>query len=120
MPGREENSFRKPFSGRSGQELNERLLPLANLSRKDVYFTNTVKCWFPDGLDYNKKADREIIETCARHHLPAEFAQVKPDAAPHVPHVAVAARPAVILAHQTPYLRVRVKPSLYSRFAALL
>jgi uracil-DNA glycosylase len=43
-PGRTENKMRKPFTGASGQFLNE-LLASVGLRREQVFITNTVKIW---------------------------------------------------------------------------
>ena len=43
-PGREEDLCGKPFQGDAGKRLENELLTLAELSRSEVYITNTCKC----------------------------------------------------------------------------
>ncbi len=64
----------RPFTGKSGQELNENYLYLAGLTRDDIYFCNTVRC----GSDGNRPAGKQETEACARHFLPYELDAVKP------------------------------------------
>lgn len=58
-PGRQEDEEGKPFVGRAGEVLNE-LLESVDLSRKEVYITNVVKCRPPDNRDPRKNEK----ETC--------------------------------------------------------
>lgn len=74
-PGLNENRYGRVFIGKTGEELNETYLPLANLRRSDVRITNAVRCW----ADNNRTpTDKEIL-ACSRHHLPSELAATKPD-----------------------------------------
>lgn len=71
-PGKEENSRGRCFIGMTGREFNEHYLPLAGLSREDVYVSNAVKC-------YGKKAPSpELTRSCSEHHLREEIARVRP------------------------------------------
>ena len=45
-PGQNEDQQGRPFVGRAGEFLND-LLPLANLSRDEVFITNMLKCQAP-------------------------------------------------------------------------
>ena len=49
-PGYYEDQSGKPFVGRAGQLL-DKLLESINLSRKDVYITNLLKCRPPNNTD---------------------------------------------------------------------
>jgi len=63
-----------PFVGPSGREWNETYLPLAGLSRPEVYATNTVKCYAKgDRTPGNKE-----IQGCAPYWLPQELSKVSP------------------------------------------
>lgn len=74
-PGPDENRDGIPFVGKSGQEQNENYLPLAGLSRDDVYVTNAVKCY----ADQNRKPSATEIMECSRHHLIHELNAIKPE-----------------------------------------
>ena len=71
-PGAAEDKVGKPFVGRSGKLLDE-LLSHINLTREDVYITNTVKCRPPN----NRNPTTEEIKACTPH-LDREIAQIKP------------------------------------------
>lgn len=64
----------RPFTGKSGQELNENYLYLAGLSREDIYLCNTVRC----GAEGNRTPNKTEIAACARHFLPYELDAVRP------------------------------------------
>ena len=71
-PGKNEDLQGIPFIGRAGKLLDE-LLSHINLTRKDVYTTNTVKCRPPN----NRNPTTEEIKACTPH-LDREIAQIKP------------------------------------------
>jgi uracil-DNA glycosylase family 4 len=73
-PGQNENKYGKVFIGKTGEELNETYLPLANLHRSDVRICNAVLCW----AEQNRTpTDKEVLE-CSRHHLPREIEHTRP------------------------------------------
>ena len=80
-PGANEDIRGVPFIGRSGDLLNAALLA-ANLSRKEVYVTNTVKCRpvlvnpLTDSYENRPPKPREI-EACSVW-LDLEFARIEP------------------------------------------
>lgn len=75
-PGQDEIRQGLPFVGRTGHELNNQYLPLANLGRGDVYCSNATRCAFAHGTrNPNHKEGR----TCARHHLIHELLEYEPD-----------------------------------------
>ena len=61
-PGRNEDEQGRPFVGAAGKLLDE-LLPMAGLSRDDVYITNILKCRPPD----NRDPLPEEVSACAQH-----------------------------------------------------
>lgn len=65
----------RPFTGKSGRELNENYLLLAGLTRDEVYMTNTCKCWHPK----NQTPGAPLIEACSRSFLPYELDAVRPN-----------------------------------------
>lgn len=71
-PGRSEDFRGRPFVGRAGQILTE-ALEKADVSRKDVYITNTVKCRPPK----NRNPHKIERESC-RDYLDAEIRILKP------------------------------------------
>lgn len=74
-PGTEEERYgSRPFSGRTGKELNENYLYLAGLQRNDIYFANTVRC----ADDVTKTPGNPLIESCSRTFMPYELDAVKP------------------------------------------
>jgi len=50
-PGAKEDQLGEPFVGASGKFLNNQLLPIANLTRQNIYLTNIVKCRPPQNRD---------------------------------------------------------------------
>ncbi len=64
----------RPFTGKSGQELNENYLYLAGLSRDDIYLCNTVRC----GAEGNRTPNKSEATACARHFLPYELDAIRP------------------------------------------
>lgn len=73
-PAKDEVRFRTPFKGRAGREFNDLYLPLAGLSRPEVYVTNASKCAMPKWNNPTK----EHAQTCADYHLHYELRQVNP------------------------------------------
>lgn len=81
-PGREENAKKCVFIGKTGRELDEHYLPLAGLRRENVIITNTIRCYGGEGnkdkYDLNKQAHRDLLLSCADHHLYPHIERVKP------------------------------------------
>ena len=74
-PGQDEyKRSGRPFTGKSGQELNENYLLLAGLTRDDIYLCNTVRCGDPA----NRTPGKRETEACARHFLPYELDAIRP------------------------------------------
>lgn len=61
-PGADEDIYGKPFCGRGGKLLDKILLN-NNLSRKNFYVTNIVKCRPPN----NRKPKKEEIQSCSKY-----------------------------------------------------
>ena len=76
-PGKEENSRGRPFIGQTGRECNEHYLPIAGLSRDNVRFTNSVKCYSVD--DVGKDAFKKRLKSCSSFHLAREIEYQKPE-----------------------------------------
>jgi DNA polymerase len=75
-PGRQENNFRKPAVGKTGDELDGLYFPLAGLQREDAFVTNTFKCHWADAGD---TPPQEVITSCAEFHLRREIEDIKPE-----------------------------------------
>jgi uracil-DNA glycosylase family 4 len=73
-PARREVQYGYPFAGDSGDELDLHYLPLAHLSRPNVYCTNASKCARP-GFVNPTKAE---AAACAERHLGTELRLVQP------------------------------------------
>lgn len=73
-PGRVEHAKGIPFCGDSGRELDRLYLPLAGLSRPEVYVSNVCKCF--QGGD-NPTDDQALA--CSRRHIMREIREVQPD-----------------------------------------
>jgi len=80
-PGPEEDKgykfldwLRVPWIGKSGEELTLQYLPMAGLSRPEVYCTNALKCYIS-----NLEAGDARVAACALAHLEAEIRQVQPE-----------------------------------------
>jgi len=71
-PGADEDAQGKPFVGRAGQLLT-RMLESVQLSRDEVYITNTVKCRPPG----NRNPEADELEACAPV-LAAQLAVIRP------------------------------------------
>ena len=74
-PGYNENKQGRVLVGKTGQELDETYLPLADLRRRDVRCANVVSCW----ADNNKTPTAKDVLSCAAHHVPQEIAETKPE-----------------------------------------
>src|SRR5262245_8572344 len=70
-PGKDENKHGIPFVGKTGTELSEQYLPLADLDRSQLRVTNAVKCLPPGNgkLDPTDLKDAALIKCCAETHL---------------------------------------------------
>jgi len=71
-PGKEEVNKKLPLIGPSGKNLNA-LLGLAGLKRKEIYITNTVKCFTPQ----NRAPFPAEIKAC-KDFLKRELEAIKP------------------------------------------
>ena len=63
-PGKDEDACGLPFQGDSGQRLNNILLPLAGLTRKDVYVTNVCKCRPTNENDKDRPPNKSERDNC--------------------------------------------------------
>lgn len=72
-PGKNEDLQGRPFVGAAGKLLDE-LLPLAGLTRTEVYITNILKCRPPE----NRDPLPEEIAACA-HHLDIQIRHLRPE-----------------------------------------
>ena len=72
-PNKEEDKAILPFVGESG-ELLTKMLSAINISRKEVFITNIVKCRPP----FNRDPQPEEIKTCS-NYLDRQLALLKPD-----------------------------------------
>lgn len=80
-PGRDENTKLQVFIGKTGEEVNGHYLPLAGLRRTECYFTNAIKCLPTSAggkLDLKRWQDRDLLGSCAEHHLYQEMADLNP------------------------------------------
>ena len=71
-PGEHEDRQGRPFVGRAGNFLDE-LLPMAGLSREEVFITNMIKCRAPN----NRNPEAEELEACSKH-LERQIKQIQP------------------------------------------
>lgn len=80
-PGVQEEKSKKPFVGKTGREVNEGYLPLAGLRRDKIRITNAIQC-LPDTpkhkLDLKKQAHKDLLLSCAEHHLYPELEESRP------------------------------------------
>ena len=80
-PGRDEDKRREPFVGKTGREVNDHYMPLAGIRRPNVRVTNAIQC-LPDTpkhkLDLNKQAHKDLLQSCAEHHLYPELERSNP------------------------------------------
>lgn len=72
-PGKDEDLMGEPFVGRAGKLLDEILFSM-NLTRNNVYITNTVKCRPPQ----NRNPFLEEIESCS-DYLNQQIQNIKPN-----------------------------------------
>lgn len=71
-PGEHEDRQGKPFMGQAGRFLDE-LLPMAGLTREEVFITNMIKCRAPN----NRDPHPDEIAACDQH-LEIQIAQLRP------------------------------------------
>ncbi len=64
----------RPFTGKSGRELNENYLQLAGLDRDDVFISNSVKCFHPK----NQTPAPSLTKCCANKFIERELEEVRP------------------------------------------
>lgn len=73
--------MKRPFVGKTGNEVNNHYLPLAGVRRNYVRFTNAIAC-LPDRtggkLKMDQEKDRQLVEYCANHHLYPEIERMQP------------------------------------------
>lgn len=72
-PGSNEDKQGLPFVGDAGKFLDE-MLASVDLSRKDIFITNVVKCRPP----HNRDPLEEEVGTCTRNYLFAQINLIKP------------------------------------------
>ena len=72
-PGGQEERFKRPFVGDTGQLLDEEFIPILGLKRSEVYVTNAVRCRPPE----NRTPTTDEIE-CCKQHVFAEIFKVQP------------------------------------------
>ena len=77
-PARDEMRRRYPFAGKSGHELNDRLLRSAHLFRPEVRITNSTCCPFPLYADKLRNPTHEEASVCASWHLGEELTTTNP------------------------------------------
>lgn len=76
-PGRQEDTTGKPFVGKAGKTL-DRLLASINLSRQDVYITNTVKCRASNEEGKDRAPAGDELMAC-RSFLKQQLMLVRPE-----------------------------------------
>jgi len=81
-PGENEDREGKMFIGPSGKVLDE-LLSLANISRKEIYMTNLVKCMLPK----YRKPKQDEIQICSKY-LDKEIELINPETLAPLGHYA--------------------------------
>ncbi|AGK60999.1 uracil-DNA glycosylase, family 4 [Archaeoglobus sulfaticallidus PM70-1] len=74
-PGREEDIHGRPFVGNAGKLLTEMISRKLNLSRKDVFITNILKCRPPN----NRDPLEEEIKAC-KPYLIRQLKSIRPKA----------------------------------------
>jgi DNA polymerase len=72
-PGEEEDLQGKPFVGRAGRYLNQKITEVMGLRREEVYITNVCKCRPPE----NRKPNSQEIRSCFPY-LKKEIEIIKP------------------------------------------
>jgi len=73
-PGKEEDESGHPFVGAAGRFLNK-VLEGTEISREDLFITNTVKCRPPQ----NRTPRKLEIETCTSNYLNHQIALINPE-----------------------------------------
>lgn len=73
-PGKEEDESGHPFVGAAGRFLNK-VLEGTEISREDLFITNTVKCRPPQ----NRTPRKLEIETCTSNYLDHQIALINPE-----------------------------------------
>lgn len=71
----------RPFIGRTGEEVDSHYLPLAGLRRRDVRFTNAIRCLPVSAggkLDPNRTKDLALLESCTTQFLYPEIERHQP------------------------------------------
>lgn len=80
-PGSLEDKKLTPFIGKTGDEVNRHYLPLAGLRRERVRMANAIRCLpisYGGKLDPKREKDRELLNSCASHHLYPELIEAQP------------------------------------------
>lgn len=72
-PGQDEDKLGRPFVGRSGKLL-DKIFELTNITRKDIFITNVVKCRPPN----NRKPLEKEINICTNLFLFNQIKIIKP------------------------------------------
>lgn len=72
-PGREEIERDEPFVGEAGKRFDEAVKDILGLSRKDLYISNTIRCYTPA----NRKPFENEVDNC-RVFLDKEIALIHP------------------------------------------
>jgi uracil-DNA glycosylase len=73
-PGKEEDESGHPFVGAAGRFLNK-VLEGTEISREDLFITNTVKCRPPQ----NRTPRKLEVETCTSNYLDHQIALINPE-----------------------------------------
>jgi DNA polymerase len=80
-PGYDEDKKGKPFVGKTGREMRQGYIPLTNLNPLNFRIDNAISC-LPDRpkgkLDIKRQADRDLLYSCAEHHLYLDLERLSP------------------------------------------
>jgi len=80
-PGFDEERLKEPFVGKTGREVSYGYMPLAGLRRQNVRVLNAIQC-LPSTpkhkLDWKKQPHRDLMDSCAEHHLYPELEESRP------------------------------------------
>lgn len=74
-PGKDEVKGSIPFIGKAGREFNEHYLPLASLSRSEVFVCNSVSCFWATSGD---APPPKLIESCSNFHVRRYLEEINP------------------------------------------
>lgn len=74
-PGKMEANIGRPFIGKTGMEFDNTYLPLAGVTRSDVFVSNMVCCHWADSSD---PPPDWLIKSCSSFHLKAELEALNP------------------------------------------